>query len=149
MATPFLLRAPFLYPLAGLLFVLTRPALLVSVLLAALSQLLNPLYWFSASLRARSAARTFHRVLAARGVNALAVSDAERARLAATHTSPPARRGVRGGADVGPVRAMLLTLFAGSARPAVPCAVGKEPGCRPAHGSVSCRTGACSVDRPC
>ena len=110
-ATPFLLRAPFLYPLAGLLFVLTRPTFLASVLLSAVSQLIIPLYWFSASLRVRSAARTFHVVLAARGVNALAVSDAERARLAAIHTSPPTRRVVRGGADVGPVRAVLLTMF--------------------------------------
>lgn len=103
-----LLTFPFLYPLAGIVYVLLRPALLIQVLLSALAQLIFPVYWFSHALRARASARTFHRVLAARGVTPLAVTDAERTRLAAPRTSPPARRGRGSG---GGVRSILLTLF--------------------------------------
>ena len=67
--TPPLLRAPFLYPLAGIVHVLTSPALLLAVLWTA-ATMFRPWKLMSASMRARARARLFLRVLTDKGVSA-------------------------------------------------------------------------------
>lgn len=105
-----LLRIPFLYPLAGIAFVLTKPALLVAVLLRAAGLLLSfPVVFFSTAIARRATHRTFRAVLASRGVNGglRAASAEDRAALAAR--APAVARGAAP-PTLG-VRALLVALF--------------------------------------